>query len=86
MDIRKIVCEMFNVLCGNWGLYIFDDDLYMILVYLKMGFMEYVSVEIYIIRMIIRECFCVIIIFKGLIIEKYLCIFMVVSVKMDEVN
>lgn len=51
-----------------------------------MGFIEYVNVEIYIIMMISKVCFGVIIFFKGLIIEKYLCIFIVVNVKIDEVD
>ncbi|RMX49580.1 hypothetical protein pdam_00017617 [Pocillopora damicornis] len=77
---------MSNALRGNRGPHIFDDDLYTISVHPKMGPMEHASAETHTTRMIIRERLCVIIIFKGLTIEKYLCILMAVSVKMDEAN
>lgn len=85
-DSRNSVCDISKALRGNRGPHIHDDDLYTIFVHPRMGPIEHANAETHTTTMINRVRLCVIIFLKGLTIEKYLCILMAVSVKIDEAN
>lgn len=83
---RKTVCDISEALCGYLGPHMLDDDLYTISVHPRMGPTEHAKADNHTRTMINKVRFRVIILLRGLTIEKYLCILITVSVKIDEEN